>query len=204
MAGQTVDQHPEAAPASPEADGVEGENRFRAWLDAGQIDALSIAQDKELLARLFRNQLKRPDFLVLFPCIGLIAVDVKHHKLIRSGREQGFTLAVGDDLAPAAEFERVFRCPLWFAFTAKDQSDAQGWHFISLFGALEQGEKRLNRQADPPKPFLFIPLTRFETILEAREMPARLSRLPQPIGFTRRLIHNHFDDPLPDRKAPNP
>lgn len=177
-------------------EGDEGETMFRQWLDAGRIGSLAIRQDKELLARLFQGNLKRPDFLVLFPCTGLVAVDVKHHQLTRSGKKSGFTLGVSDDLAPAAEFEKVFRCPLWFAFRQKGDKAPDAWHFISLFGALETGEKRVNSKEIPPKPFLFLPLSQFETLTKAQEMPARLSQLPQPIGFTRRLIQNHFAEPL--------
>jgi hypothetical protein len=54
------------------AKGDDGENRFRAWLDACGRSYVHVNQSPEMFAQLFKpGKVKRPDFLVLIDSIGL-------------------------------------------------------------------------------------------------------------------------------------
>lgn len=90
----------------------------------------------ETFPPLFRQNLKRPDFLVLLESIGMIAVDVKNHDPQPDG---SFTLG-HEDLAKALAFERVFRIPVWYAYRVDMLLD-DVWYWIGALKVLEVAKK---------------------------------------------------------------
>lgn len=112
--------------------GKDGENAFQQWLKENEFPYLFVDQSKETFPPLFRQNLKRPDFLVLLESIGMIAVDVKNHDPQPDG---AFTINA-EELAKALAFERVFRIPVWYAYRESILLD-DVWYWISALKCLE-------------------------------------------------------------------
>lgn len=113
--------------------GKEGEGAFKNWLDGIGISYVAVCQSPETFAKLFKNTTKRPDFLVLFESIGMIAVDVKKYK---QGDKRFWTLPYEKELKRVLTFERLFRLPVWYAYYI----DGTKWHWISALKAVEVGK----------------------------------------------------------------
>jgi hypothetical protein len=105
-------------------------------LQQESISYVYVRQEPERFAPLFKDELKRPDFLVLLESIGLLAVDAKNCSLSSYGT---YTLSA-DELRKASMFERIFRIPVWYAFVSKDDAGAT-WSWISLLKAIEVGRE---------------------------------------------------------------
>ena len=133
--------------------GIEGELAFKNWLDESGLSYLYIDQSTDTFASLFKQSVKRPDFLVLLESIGMLAVDVKNYSL--SGGV--FTLGMTDEFQKALTFERLFRIPLWYVYKQGDT-----WYWISALKAIEVGKIRKNSKTN--KDFLAISIEHFEKI----------------------------------------
>lgn len=130
------------------------------WLNTADLCFLYVNQDKETFASMFQAGVKRPDFLVLLESIGIIAVDVKNHK-VSSGH---YTLRLKEELERVLMFERLFRLPVWYAYMGKDNN----WHWISALKAIEVGIKRVNISTN--EEYIKIPLTEFVTISKNEDL----------------------------------
>ena len=115
--------------------GDTGEAALNQWFKSQQLSYVAICQAKESFQPLFSNDVKRPDFLLLFESIGLIAVDAKNYKL-NTGKY--YTLPIETELKRSVAFERLFRLPLWYAYYDNDNS----WYWISALKAVEVGKER--------------------------------------------------------------
>lgn len=143
--------------------GKEGENALRDWFLNESLSHVSICQAPETFAPLFKNNVKRPDFILLMDSIGLIAVDAKNYTL--SGGV--YTLPFESELKQAITFERLFRMPVWYAYF--DETDGvNSWYWISALKALEAGKVRTNGK-DGSK-FLAIKREFFEHIIKGKDL----------------------------------
>lgn len=115
--------------------GVEGEKNFKDWLNDHGFSFVHINQSKETISSLFSKKVKRPDFLVLIECIGLIAVDVKNKNM--SGGV--FTLDHRPEVKDVLAFERIFRLPVWYVYQGKNKN---AWYWISALKVLEVADIR--------------------------------------------------------------
>ena len=125
--------------------GNEGEQSFKEWLDSIEISYVAICQAKETFAQLFRtssDQIKRPDFFVLFESIGMIAVDVINYT---QGDSRFRTLNYNEEVKKVLTFERLFRLPVWYAYYI----DGTKWHWISALKAVEVGKLIEPKGNDP-------------------------------------------------------
>ncbi|ACZ11989.1 NERD domain-containing protein [Sulfurospirillum deleyianum] len=113
--------------------GKDGEQAFLEWLDQNGFSYLYINQDTDSFPQLFKNHVKRPDFLVLIDSIGLIAVDVKNYK---KHQEKYCPLPYESELKKTLSFERMFRIPVWYAYKNEESS----WLWISALKAVEVGK----------------------------------------------------------------
>lgn len=59
---------------------LHSEKLFQQWLDTKEYPYLYIEQSIETFASLFRGITKRPDYFVILPSIGFIAIDVKERQ----------------------------------------------------------------------------------------------------------------------------
>ncbi|MFC1672530.1 hypothetical protein ACFL12_00100 [Pseudomonadota bacterium] len=143
--------------------GAAGEAALNKWLKAQQLSYVAVCQSKKTFSPLFSDEVKRPDFLILFESIGLIAVDVKNYKFSRGK----YTLKLEDELKRSLAFERLFRIPLWYAY-CDDSEDQMSWYWISALKAVEVGEVRTNGKTD--EQFLAIDRSEFEHITDASDL----------------------------------
>lgn len=117
--------------------GDHGERLLNAWLNEQGMSYVYVNQDRKYFANLFQGEVKRPDFLVLLEAIGILAVDAKNCQTSDWGNH---TLS-HDELRKAANFERLFRIPVWYAFRYETEA-GDVWRWISLLKALEVGKDR--------------------------------------------------------------
>lgn len=115
----------------------QGEDELQSWFNRHGFGYVAICQNKGTFAHLFRNDVKRPDFLLLVDSIGMIAVDAKYRKLY----SEGYTLPHDEEFERALMFERIFRLPVWYAYRGVD---ADTWHWISALKVQQVGNKRVN------------------------------------------------------------
>jgi len=146
--------------------GAHGEAALNRWLQSCRLPYVAVCQNPDTFSTLFPQEVKRPDFLLLIPSLGTIAVDAKNYTL--SGGV--YTLNLEAELRRSIAFERLFRMPLWYAYM-DHKSDGQGWYWISALKAVEVGAVRVNSQKN--EEFLAIPVSEFAYI-ENRDDLAKL------------------------------
>ncbi len=137
--------------------GRSGEEDLNAWFQANGLAYLYVRQNPETFAPLFKDFLKRPDFLVLLDSIGLIAVDAKNHSLWNGDH---YTLSMESELRRVITFERLFRIPVWYAYRHEEDGKVV-WFWISALKAVEVGTIC---ESDKTGDFLKIKLEHFEKI----------------------------------------
>lgn len=149
--------------ASIKDQGLVGEQALNDWLKEQKLSYVAVCQAKETFSPLFAADVKRPDFLLLFEALGMIAVDVKNYKL--SGGV--FTLELEAELRRSIAFERLFRIPVWYAY-CDEKKFGKEWHWISALKAIEVGEVRQN--GTKKTSFLAIKKEHFEHIACATDL----------------------------------
>jgi len=136
--------------------GIEGETKFKSWLDERGLSYLYVNQDMDGFPSLFKGNIKRPDFLVLIDSIGIIAVDVKNYTVFQGC----YSLAYEKEVKKVLSFERLFRIPVWYAYLNVDNGEI-AWYWISALKAVEVGTRGKNRENEE---FLLIKINEFVEI----------------------------------------
>jgi hypothetical protein len=131
------------------------EKALGAWLKQEGFSYLAVCQKPETFAPLFRNDLKRPDYLVLLESVGMMAVDVKSNAL----SQDEFSLPYETEVRRTITFERIFRLPVWYAYQGEKKNT---WYWISALKAVEVGKQRTNKTTQ--ELFLAINLKHFECV----------------------------------------
>ncbi len=128
------------------------------WFDHKQVKYIYLDQSWETQSPLFKDKLRRPDFLVTIPGIGSIFVDVKEREY-----QTKYSSVILDeaDVPLYIQLQKDFKLPVWFAFTLKGSGFAS-WHWISLDDVLEKVEIRDSGKSG--KPFRGVPLTQCRTL----------------------------------------
>ena len=143
--------------------GLAGENALNLWFQQQGLPYVSICQNPATFSTLFPENVKRPDFLLLIPALGTIAIDAKNYTLSRGV----FTLEYEAELRRSVAFERLFRIPVWYAYM--DHSNGgQCWYWISALRAVEVGEVRFNSARGVQ--FLAIPVEEFARVCVANDL----------------------------------
>lgn len=122
-----------------ELQGKEGEDDLQKWFDDEGMAYVRITQNPETFAKLFRKDVKRPDFLLLIDSIGLIAVDAKSYSCSRDE----FTLGIEQDLEKLLSYSQYFQQHVWLAYRGKEENT---WYWISVLKAKEVGRKRKRKK----------------------------------------------------------
>lgn len=65
--------------------GAAAEADFKAWLDDSRLPYIYATQDRESVPAYWRGQLKRPDYMVAMPYMGIVAFDVKSKTIYEGG-----------------------------------------------------------------------------------------------------------------------
>ena len=142
---------------SIETKGKEGEDAFNSWLNNNGLSFLYVDQSVDTFSTLFKNNVKRPDFLLMLESIGMLAVDVKNYT-----QSQGtYTLNMEQEFLRSLSFERLFRIPLWYAYKSEKNGETI-WLWISALKAIEVGSISINNRSG--EKFLRIDVKHFEEI----------------------------------------
>ena len=144
--------------------GLVGEAALNSWLQSTGISYLYINQSPDTFANLFKGALKRPDFLVLFESVGMIAVDAKNYTLFNDE----YSLPLEAELRRVLTFERLFRIPVWYAYLSQETGNSTVWYWISALKALEVGQVKKNSKTGDE--FLAIKLCHFERIERGEDL----------------------------------
>lgn len=97
------------APADA-AKGAKAETDFRAWLDASTLPHLYVEQSPVTVPEPLRGKIKRPDYLVGIPGVGLVAFDVKAKTVY-----DGCLIFDLDEIRKLRTFARLFHLTVYFA-----------------------------------------------------------------------------------------
>jgi hypothetical protein len=116
------DTRPHAPCAADIAKGVAAERTFAAWLDASVLPHLYIDQTPLTVPEHLRGEIKRPDYLVGIPWLGLIAFDVKAKTIF--GGKLIFDL---DEVRKLRVFSRFFHLTVFFACLDPDGGPNGYW-----------------------------------------------------------------------------
>ncbi len=174
--------------------GDDGEKAFAQWLNDQSIGYLHINNKKngddpvDSFSLVFTDHLKRPDFFVLLPSTGFIAVDVKHYSPVNNGSE--FTLSIATELSKSLEFERVTRLYLWYAYKNRSDPKDTNWYFISAHKAMEVGIKHRNRKNK--QYYLSIHKKHFEVLASADDFQKLFKARIGAIGQISRAVEKFF------------
>lgn len=109
------------APANA-AKGVKAESDFRVWLDASALPHLYVEQSPVTVPEPLRGKIKRPDYLVGIPGVGLVAFDVKAKTVYNDNLI--FDLA---EVKKLRTFARLFHLTVYFACLNTDEAGGSLW-----------------------------------------------------------------------------
>ena len=97
------------SPADAER-GAAAERDFQGWLDSSSLPHIYVEQSPLTVPGSLRGRIKRPDYLVAIPHVGLIAFDVKCKSAY-----QGRFLFDLEEIQKLRTFSRLFRLTVFFA-----------------------------------------------------------------------------------------
>lgn len=126
--------------AALKAKGEQAEADFRAWLNWSGVAHLYVEQSPFTVPENLRGRIKRPDYLVGLPYVGLIAFDVKA-KTVYDG-QLIFDL---EEVQKLALFGRMFHLTVYFACLDAERPDHQWWVLLSDL-VLQTPERRGKRR----------------------------------------------------------
>lgn len=112
---------PKVHPADAER-GLAAERDFQRWLDEAELPHLYVEQSPLTVPASLRGQIKRPDYLVAIPHVGMIAFDVKCKSVY-----QGRFLFDVEEVQKMRVFSKLFRLTLFFACLDPEGSDQSYW-----------------------------------------------------------------------------
>ena len=114
------------------------EQNFLNWLDENKFSYLYINQDIESFSKLFTNQVKSPNFLLLIDSIGLVAVNIMNYTTFK---DKHLSLNYESEFKNTLTFEKLFKLPVWYVYKNNDQ-----WLWINALKAIEVGEIKTNSE----------------------------------------------------------
>ena len=151
------------------------EQDFLNWLDENKFSYLYINQDIESFSKLFTNQVKSPNFLLLIDSIGLVAVNIMNYTTFK---DKHFSLNYESEFKNTLTFEKLFKLPVWYVYKNNDQ-----WLWISALKAIEVGEIKTN--SETKEQFLSLNIDDF-TIVKSNSDICKLWE--QRVAFSDKLI----------------
>lgn len=134
-----------ASNKSIEEKGREGEDALSNWFSDNGLAYVAVSQNKETFAKMFAHEVKRPDFLLLFDSLGMIAVDAKNLTPYTPNNITYYNLPLEEEVKKAISFERIFRIPVWYAIMENNDGKIC-WHWISSLKAVEVGYVEFNTE----------------------------------------------------------
>jgi hypothetical protein len=114
-------RRPPIAPADA-AKGSAAEQAFLRWLDAAVLPHIYVEQSPLTVPVPLRGQIKRPDYIVGIPGVGMVAFDVKAKTIYPEGLM--FDL---DEVRKLRNFARLFHCTVYFACLNPEGGERPGY-----------------------------------------------------------------------------
>ena len=135
----------------------EAEEKFKEWLNKHNIPFIFFDQTVKSFSDEFNKEnLKRPDFMVLIPNFGSILVDVKYKTKNNFG-----TITLNEkEIEKFINFNKNFGVHIWFA-VSNEESNFSSWHWIS---ANELDEIELKTNTSTKERFYPVPVQKFYQI----------------------------------------
>lgn len=152
--------------------GLKAELKFKEWLEKHKISYLYIDQDKEAFSSVFRDSIKRPDFMILLPNLGFIMVEVKNkelHKIYKS-----FALD-SIETRKFSELQRKFNLPTWYALS-NEALDFKTWYWIPISKVLEEGKNPEFKSSKSAMDFFPVPINEFIQIANDDQLSRLFSK----------------------------
>lgn len=115
-------KHPSPIDPADAARGEAAERDFQLWLDASSLPHIYVEQSPMTVPSSLRGRIKRPDYLVAIPHVGMVAFDVKCKSAY-----QGRFLFDLDEVQRLRTFSRLFRLTVFFACLSPEGSDQSYW-----------------------------------------------------------------------------
>lgn len=104
------------------AKGAAAERVFHAWLDSSVLPHMYVEQSRLTVPAPLRGKIKRPDYLVGIPGVGLVAFDVKAKTIY-----DGVILFDVGEVEKLRTFSRLFHLTVYFACLGQDGSQDGFW-----------------------------------------------------------------------------
>lgn len=104
------------------AKGAAAERAFQAWLDGSVLPHMYVEQSRLTVPMPLRGRIKRPDYLVGIPGVGLVAFDVKAKTIYNDGLI--FDL---DEVRKLRTFAQLFHLTVYFACLDPDGGRSAYW-----------------------------------------------------------------------------
>lgn len=120
--------NPHVIHPADKAKGDLGERRFKGWLDKSALPHVYLDQTPMSVPEHLRGELKRPDYLVGVPGVGMVAFDVKV-KALYNGH---FIFDFGE-IRRMRNFARFFHMTVYFACLDPDGSAETYWIRLDQF-----------------------------------------------------------------------
>lgn len=118
--------------------GAERERIFEEWLNDKGIYFIKTSQEYDTFSQRFKEKgFKRPDYLLFFPQIGTIFVDVKERKIYK---ENYFIINI-EEIKKYFEFIIRFCIPVWFCVGSREKAEQWWWIPAHVVKKLTENEE---------------------------------------------------------------
>lgn len=123
-----------------------GEAKFEKWLIKNKIPYIRFDQSANWNLNLFKK-VKRPDYMILVPHIGMFLVDVKTRRM-----ESGNFCMNFEEAEKFQQLQRYFNLQVWYAIA--EVSEYNKWHWVSNDVLLEM---KLQTKGEKNKKYFLLP-----------------------------------------------
>jgi hypothetical protein len=128
--------------------GVRAEQAFKTWLNVRGYSFIYLDQSVESFPAKFRDQVKRPDFLIGLFRFGSIFVDVKGHRPYQDEVGAYFSLPV-EEAEQYRMLETFMGLPVWLAYVPEEEAFKVAYFFpaslVINLSAIEYNGKRFKK-----------------------------------------------------------
>jgi hypothetical protein len=135
-------------PKDKQEKGIRAEQAFKAWLNERGYSFIYLDQSVENFPAKFRDQVKRPDFLIGLFRLGSIFVDVKGHRLYQDEQGSYFSLPV-EEAEQYRMLETFMGLPVWLAYIPEEEGFMAAYFFpasmVVNLGCIEYGGRRFKK-----------------------------------------------------------
>ncbi len=126
----------------PKAIGDERERIFEEWLNDKGIYFIKTSQEYDTFSQGLKEKgFKRPDYVLFFPQIGTIFVDVKERKIYKE--EEYFFIIKVEEIKKYFEFTIRFCIPVWFCVGSREKAEEWWWIPAHVVKKLTEKEKNI-------------------------------------------------------------